>query len=87
MLLKAAYIAVAANFLVFWVLAVYLGGDAVSGKIESGRFFLHSHGAYTEVSEAVYMYSKWHFYITWTTFVFGMIAAYWHHRIKHDTGA
>jgi hypothetical protein len=87
MVLSAAFIAAVVNFAVFWLVALYLGGDAVNGKAEGGRFFLGSHGRYTEVSEAVYMYSKWHVYVTWTTAAFGIVAAYWHQRIKRDSVA
>ena len=33
-----------ANFALFFILAVYLGGDAVNGKIVDGHYFLMSHG-------------------------------------------
>jgi hypothetical protein len=48
------------NFLVFWFGAVYLGGDAISGKAVDGHYFLSSHGHLTEVSQRVFDYSKWH---------------------------
>ena len=48
------------NFLVFFAVALYLGGDALSGKEEHGRYFLGSHGRYTEVSAQVFQYSKVH---------------------------
>ncbi len=55
------------NFLVFYGLAVYLGGDAFDGKIQDGHFFLLSHGRYTEVSEFIFNYSKWHVYSVFIT--------------------
>jgi len=51
-----------ANFFAFVLISLYLGGDAVNGKIDSGRFYLGSHGRYTEVSARVFTYSKWHTY-------------------------
>ena len=48
------------NFAVFWIAAVYLGGDAISGKAVDGHYFLSNHGHLTEVSQAVFTYSKWH---------------------------
>ena len=57
--LMAAALAVL-NFLTFMSIASYLGGDALGGKVEDGHYFVTSHGHYTEVSHAVYMYSKVH---------------------------
>jgi hypothetical protein len=48
------------NFAIFWFAALYLGGDAISGKMVDGHFFLSSHGHLTEVSQSVFTYSKWH---------------------------
>ncbi|MDB5815371.1 MAG: hypothetical protein JWN23_2488 [Rhodocyclales bacterium] len=69
-----------ANFVVFWILAVYLGGDAVNGKMQDGHFFLMSHGRYTEVSEAIFRYSKWHVYSTWITHPMVFFCGYFLHR-------
>ncbi|HKM68340.1 MAG TPA: hypothetical protein VJX70_14310 [Candidatus Acidoferrum sp.] len=55
------------NFAVFWVAAVYLGGDALSGHAFDGRYYLSSHGHLTEVSRAVFTYSKWHTYSVFLT--------------------
>ncbi len=47
------------NFLVFVAIVSYLGGDAVNGKIEAGRYYLFGvrgeagRKMYTEVSESV----------------------------------
>jgi hypothetical protein len=48
------------NFVSFFVGAIYLGGDALNGKIENGHFYLANHGKLTEVSEGVYRYSQIH---------------------------
>lgn len=48
------------NFVVFVAIAMYLGGDALNGRIEGGHYFLGSHGTYTEVSYGVFLYSKIH---------------------------
>ena len=48
------------NFVSFLASTIYLGGDALSGKIENGHFFLSSHGRLTEVNEDVFEYSKCH---------------------------
>lgn len=48
------------NFLSFAVATCYFGGDALNGKEENGHFFLASHGKFTEVTEGVFNYSKYH---------------------------
>ncbi len=58
------------NFLVFVLLTLYLGGDAVNGTVENGHYYLWGYNAYngkkgyTEVSARVFQYSKWHVYTT-----------------------
>ncbi len=71
-----------ANFLVFWLIAVCLGGDAVNGKIDHGHYYLMSHGDYTEVSKEIFTYSKWHVYSIWITHPLAFIAAYWYGRFR-----
>lgn len=48
------------NFLVFIVIDMILGGDALNGKTVAGHYFLGNHGVYTEVNYSVYMYSSFH---------------------------
>lgn len=48
------------NFLVFAAVAYRVGGDALSGKVEAGQYFLGAKGGYTEVSKEVFEYSKMH---------------------------
>lgn len=69
------------NFVVFVALATYLGGDAVNGKTEGGRYYLYgprkSGGkGYTEVSQQVFTYSKWHVYSIFATWPFVMAVAF-----------
>jgi len=71
-----------ANFVVFFIGAVYLGGDAVNGKIVADHYYLMSHGRYTEVSADIFSYSKWHAYSTWITHPLAFIAGYWYYRLK-----
>ena len=49
-----------ANFVVFVLVAAAIGGDAINGYEEHGRYFLRAHGRTTEVSRSVFTYSKWH---------------------------
>ncbi len=48
------------NFLVFWLVAVYLGGDALNGYVQGQHYFICSHGACHEVTESIWQYSYWH---------------------------
>ena len=50
----------ALNFGVFVVVSHYIGGDALNGYSAGGRYYLDSKGHLTEVSRAVFAYSKWH---------------------------
>lgn len=70
------------NFIVFFVLDLYLGGDAVNGKIYHGHYFLMSHGRYTEVAKEIFNYSKWHVYSIWATHPMAILAGYSYYRIK-----
>jgi hypothetical protein len=48
------------NFVVFIVVAIAIGGDALNGHEANGHYYLNSHGTDTEVSRIVFMYSKVH---------------------------
>ena len=54
-------------------ISMLLGGDAVAGKVEDDKFFVGSHGDYTEVSESIFTYSKFHTYSLIVTHVLGVI--------------
>jgi hypothetical protein len=60
------------NFAVFWVVAVCIGGDAISGKAVNGHFYVSSHGKLTEVSRAVWNYSRIHTMSIWITHPIGI---------------
>ena len=59
----------AVNFLIFVLISTYLGGDAVNGHIETGRYFLCGHGHCTEVSRSIWRYSYWHSWATIGSFL------------------
>jgi len=48
------------NFAIFWLVALKIGGDAISGKVENGHYYVCEHGEYTEVSPGIWNYSKAH---------------------------
>jgi hypothetical protein len=59
--LMAASLAICvANLWVFVLVGSVIGGDALSGYEEHGRYFLRARGRTTEVSQFVFAYSKWH---------------------------
>ncbi len=76
-----------ANFFVFFVVALCIGGDAINGKMEGGHFYLMSHGRLTQVDEEVFAYSKWHAVSVWITHPCALIAAYWHNRLGRGQNA
>jgi hypothetical protein len=65
-----------ANFAVFVAVALRLGGDAVNGKVEDGRYFVSSHGKDTEVSRETYLYSRTHARSVWITHPLALLAAF-----------
>ena len=72
-----AIIALAAiHFVVFVVTIVVLGGDALTGRVEDGHYFLGNHGLMVETSRAA-----WHLSaiigrsLVYGTFPLGVIAA------------
>lgn len=73
-ILRAILLIAMLNFFAFWYGALILGGDAVNGKEEGGRFFVGAHGKYTEVTEGVYRYSRFHVLSLLVTHSLGMVA-------------
>jgi len=65
------------NFLIFWVVAVCIGGDAISGSVENDRYYLSEYGQKTEVSRSLYNYSYIHtvsVFITYpSVFIVGLV--------------
>jgi hypothetical protein len=57
---KVAFVLTWLYLLAFMVGTVVLGGDAIDGYAAHGHYFLNDRGHFTEVSRAVFLYSKWH---------------------------
>jgi hypothetical protein len=68
------------NFASFFIIALSLGGDAVNGKREVGKYYLCEHGHYTEVSQAVFKYSKLHVYSVWITHPLALLGGFFLNR-------
>jgi len=64
------------NFASFIIVALAIGGDAVNGKTEGGRYYLSEHGRDTEVSRSVFEYSRFHVYSVWVTHPLAMFGGY-----------
>jgi hypothetical protein len=69
------------NFAAFFIMAICLGGDAINGMVKDGHYYLAEHGRYTEVTEAVFNYSRHHAYSVFVTHPIGMVAAWYLGRI------
>ena len=64
------------NFLAFVTGAAVIGGDAANGKVESGHYFVGSHGKFREVTPAVFEYSQWHTRSVWLTHPLAILAGF-----------
>ena len=65
-----------ANFATFVAIAIHLGGDALNGHVVEGHPYLRSHGQSTEVTRAVFIYSKWHAISMLITWVAAIVATH-----------
>lgn len=64
-----------ANFAFAAIGSVLLGGDAMNGTTEDGRYYLGNHGSYTEVSKAIFTYSLWHWRSIFVTHPLAILCA------------
>ena len=65
------------NFALFAVIALASGGDALNGKEEAGRYFLASHGHYTEVTKGFFYFSYLHTTVTMMLMFFCLVSVFW----------
>jgi hypothetical protein len=75
------------NFTAFWCVSFWLDGNAIIGKVENGRYYLGSHGRYTEVSQEVWTYSRAHTISTWITDLLGAVGFVWMIWVLRKTGS
>lgn len=78
--LRLVWILAILNFVSFAVVAFVSGGDGLSGKEEAGRYFVASHGHYTEVSQRFYYYSWVHAVSAMALIFFVIFATFWFTR-------
>jgi hypothetical protein len=69
------------NFAIYVAMATMLGGDALNGHAEAGRYFLAWHGHATEVSRATFEYSQWHTYVLVVHFAVAFVLGLF---VRHD---
>jgi len=55
------------NFLIFGILTVKLGGDALNGFTKGGKYFVASHGNIKEVSKTMWIISRYQAYSIFIT--------------------
>ncbi len=55
------------DFALFVGGSIFLGGDAINGKIEDGQFLVGGKGVYVPVSPAIWTYSYVHSISLWIT--------------------
>jgi len=68
--------AFAATFILFWIFVAdsrRLGGDALNGREENGRYFVMDHGKSTEVSEDAWRRNRTLAIVVFSTFPLGML--------------
>lgn len=63
-------------FFSFVGIGMYLGGEALNGKIEAGQHFLSWHGHYTPVSKNIYQYSYVHGIVAFSLIPISMAASF-----------
>src|SRR5436190_12067325 len=68
------------NFLAFMLISSYLGGEALTGKIEDGHYFLRYRSRYTEVSATIFAYTRLHALSLFVTFPLAIVAAFFIYR-------
>ncbi len=67
---------IAINLISFILISIYLGGDAVNGKIIAEHYFLGNGQHYTEVDKSMYIYSQYHAVFILLTFLFAMLVKF-----------
>lgn len=75
------------DFIFLFALSFFIGGDAVNGRIENGKYFVWGYNyhngvkGYTEVSPGVYDFSKWQVYSVWATWSVMLVGTVLYNRL------
>ncbi len=70
------------NFLAFFGISLAIGGDALSGAVVDGKYFLSTHGNQTEVSPAVWYFSYIHTISMFITTALGVLGGILHEALR-----
>jgi hypothetical protein len=63
-----------ANFAAFVLVGLVIGGDALSGGVEDGHYYVSNHGIHAEVSHGTFIYSRIHTYSVFITHPLAFLA-------------
>lgn len=72
------------NLLSFVLIGQVIGGDALNGKVEKGKYYLGGKGVYKEVKHRVFIYSKWHTRLVFVTHLLALISVMVDFSVKAD---
>lgn len=61
------------NFTLFFIVAIVIGGDAISGHEADGLYYVSNHGILSEVSYPTFLLSKFQVYSVWITHPLAML--------------
>jgi hypothetical protein len=82
-LVSAAFL----DLILLIALSFHIGGDAINGKIECGKYYVwgyryqdHIKG-FTEVSRAVFELSRWQVYSVWATWSATLLGTFLYKRL------
>ena len=64
-----------ANWFAWALISFFVGGTALNGKVDGGKYFFLNHSRYIEVSSNVFEYSRAHGYAAFTGLGVGVLAA------------
>ena len=74
------------NLALFVIGTFYLGGNAIKGKIEAGKYYVWGYHrgikGYAEVSHTCFVYSEWHGKSVIVTWPFMILACFIYERTK-----
>ena len=62
---RVALVCGTANLVAYIIIAQAIGGDAMAGRAEGGRYFLSNNGILTETTRGLFLYSQIHTLTTW----------------------
>jgi len=78
------------NFASFVAVSIYLGGDAFSGGVKDGHYYIYGNHFFgqkslAEVSERTFKYSKWHVYSNFLLWPLAAVAAVVLNRTRENS--